>query len=506
MSHPPTEEQAHCIELARADPLVIQAGAGTGKTSTLVMIAEDRPKTLFQFLAFNKSIADDAGAKFPPNVYANTVHSMAHTGIVKGTGFAKRLGAGAKRMSPFDVARILGCSDISIMTPGGPKRLSAGYIASLALATVGNFCRTADVKIGPWHVPTQKGLDEPTADGSRGPMMRELASQVAPYAEVLWRDISNPDGRMPFEHGHYLKLWQLSNPKIQADVLFLDEAQDLNPCMMSIAEQQAHMRLIVVGDSQQSIYGWNGAVDALDQFDISNTAWLTQSFRFGPAVAEVANEILALLNAPLRLRGFEPRESVVTSVRDGVYTYLGRTNGSVIRQALMGINSGQRVAIVGDTAKQVISFAKAAQNLKDGKTTHHHDLACFRTWAEVQDYVEHDPLGEELRLMVRIVDEFGVDTLIRELQRTATEKAADLICSTAHKAKGREWDRVLMGNDFTDPEKREVSDEEKRLTYVGVTRAMLELDVASVPILKKDQPANLVSSADNCDAENDAPK
>lgn len=747
MGHPPTAEQDHAIALAlTGEPLVIQAGAGTGKSSTLAMIAERMPDKRLMYVAFNKSIVTDAAGKFPSNTEARTAHSLAHTGIVKGTPYANRLQGGSKRMSPFDLAKAIGARELAVATPFGPKRLAAGFLASLATRTVQIFCQTDDVKIGPWHVPRQDGLDEPTEDGRRGPVMQELASEVARLAQLMWADISKPTGCLPFDHGHYLKLWSMADPKIAADVVLLDECQppdtmvemaggappkriidiavgdrvasyrkgnvfsrlagsrvsgktvghhegrllavsagervsrytpnhicmarigdafagktllylmksggrwrigvtkdrhgtgpgrttgimgrlreeageaawllavygsraeaeaaeqlnsliwripqvrfsneqfwkswdcaysnpegllasfgrmveypligrerrymladrfteiracnlmdgmqvraddgeyhpltvweeryqgpvvslkvdgpatyiadgivthncqDLNPTMMAIAKNQTNAQLIVVGDSSQAIYSWNGAVDALDKFDITNTAWLTKSFRFGPAVAEVANEILALAGAPLRLTGTEARQSVVTAVRDGRRTILGRTNGLVVREALSAIRSGVSAHVVGG-AKDVIAFAEAAGKLKGGRTTYHHDLACFQSWGDVQTYVDSDPLGEDLRLLVRLVDEFGVDALTSELKNQKPMERADLVCSTAHKAKGLEWDRVCIGSDFTDPEKREISEEEKRLTYVAVTRAMKELDVASLPLLKKKETA-----------------
>lgn len=63
----------------------------------------------------------------------------------------------------------------------------------------------------------------------------------------------------------------------------------------------------------------------------------------------------------------------------------------------------------------------------------------------------------------------------------------DVIVSTAHKAKGLEWDRVRIGDDFFGP--KEDADlgavvmppaEELRLAYVAVTRAQKELDMGSL--------------------------
>ena len=48
----------------------------------------------------------------------------------------------------------------------------------------------------------------------------------------------------------------------QYNVLLLDEAQDMNPAMLDVCLKQVKPNL-VVGDSQQQIYSFRGAVDAL---------------------------------------------------------------------------------------------------------------------------------------------------------------------------------------------------------------------------------------------------
>lgn len=74
----------------------------------------------------------------------------------------------------------------------------------------------------------------------------------------------------------------------------------------------------------------------------------------------------------------------------------------------------------------------------------------------------------------------------RELAAAAAPKP-DVTVSTAHKAKGLEWGRVRIGDDFWAPKRDEVtgevtmvSPEELRLNYVAVTRAEKELDLGSL--------------------------
>jgi superfamily I DNA/RNA helicase len=67
------------------------------------------------------------------------------------------------------------------------------------------------------------------------------------------------------------------------------------------------------------------------------------------------------------------------------------------------------------------------------------------------------------------------------------ESTAQVVVSTAHKAKGREWDSVRLAGDFdVQPRKNakgdwtEPADGELRLAYVAATRAKLELDAAGL--------------------------
>ena len=72
-----TSEQAHAVDLFKTSQLLkISAFAGTGKTSTLTAVAKSTSRRGL-YLAFNKSIAEEARAKFPNSVDCRTTHSLA---------------------------------------------------------------------------------------------------------------------------------------------------------------------------------------------------------------------------------------------------------------------------------------------------------------------------------------------------------------------------------------------------------------------------------------------
>ena len=107
----PTAEQIQILEhfedaLKSRNSLVVQAGAGTGKTSTLQLLSEST-KLQGQYLAFNKAIVEESKKKFPKNVQCNTAHSLAWSEIMKpNKGLQFRLRNSA-RMPSWEIANLL---------------------------------------------------------------------------------------------------------------------------------------------------------------------------------------------------------------------------------------------------------------------------------------------------------------------------------------------------------------------------------------------------------------
>jgi hypothetical protein len=476
----PTAEQEIAREaFATGRSLAIEAGAGAGKTATLVLLAKDAEAAgrRGQYIAFNRAIVTEAGAKMPANVACNTAHSLAYRAIMPNTRFPERL-RNARRMKSTELADALRLDAIEVtVQDGNTKKLARTFLAGLVMRGVTRFCQSADAQPDWFHVPYVDGLDIPPGNNENN---RQVARALVPAMRRAWADLSSEQGSLPFKHDHYLKLWQLSSPRINAKFILFDEAQDANPVLMDVVRQQERFgtQLVWVGDSQQQIYTFTGAVNALQQVGAEQTAFLTRSFRFGPAVADVANDVLAMIpDAELRLSGTESIPSRVGPVADPS-VILCRTNARAVRHLLQAIEAGQRPHIVGG-GKDVLDFAKAARDLMNEGWTSHPELACFDSWDEVQLYVQQDEQGGDLRLLVSLIDEFSVDVIIDALGNMPREDAADVVLSTAHKAKGREWDRVQIADDFP----AEPKGEELRLLYVAVTRARLALDISAVEIL-----------------------
>ena len=476
MIYAPTQEQENAMTMfGTGEDMVIEAGAGTGKTSTLILIADTTEKR-GQYVAFNKAIVEEAKAKMPSNVACNTAHSLAYAAIMTAE-YKDRMNRSA-RMPAWQIAKFMGMDDIVVSLGEDESRLlPRNFLASLVMRSIGFFCQSADEAPSEHHIPYIEKIDVPNKDGQRGwKNNNEVRKFLLPYMQDTWESIQRPHGWAPFKHEHYLKMWQLSKPIMNADFVLFDEAQDANPVMLAAVLGQKNAQKILVGDSQQQIYEWTGAVNALQSTGIENRTYLSQSFRFGPAIADMANGVLSTLDAPLRLRGTDSIPSRI-GYDDRPDCFLTRTNARAVRRVLDELSAGRRPYLVGG-GTDIISFAKAAQKLMNGQATEHNDLACFVSWNEVREYVANDPNGEELRLNVKLIDDFTPEVIIDQLGRMPKEENASIIISTSHKAKGREWNSVQLADDFPKPKEGDglPRDEELRLLYVAETRAKLTLD------------------------------
>lgn len=476
----PTPEQAHAVDVASAGAdMVVEALAGTGKTTTLVSMARSRPRTTGLYLAFNRAIVDEASAKFPSVVTCRTAHALAIRSV--GDPYRRRLNG--PRMKSGTIAKILDIEGFRVATPSGSRWISAGFLAGLLMRSLRSFCLSADAAPNRYHVPIPRlAREDPDLFAAYGQMRDALAPKLGP----AWADITNPDGRLPFDLNCVLKLYQLrclagDAARLPYDVIMFDEAQDANAVMRSIVELQTHAQRVWVGDTFQQINGWNGAINALAEVTVPSDrrVHLTRSFRFGPEIAEAANVVLSALGAPFPIVG-SGRAGVVAPIENPEIV-LSRTNAAAVGAALDLLEEGRRPHIVGGAA-DIVSFCEGALALMEGGSTWHPELVCFDSWGDVLAYAANDELGGDLAFTVRLIVDHGAQLIIDVLRNQPKEADADRILSTAHKSKGREWGSVALAGDY--PTNPTVEDpEELRLLYVAATRAQAALDVGRVPLI-----------------------
>lgn len=474
-----TKEQAQAIDHARlGESFKIMAYAGTGKTTTLQLISNALPGR-GMYLAFNKAIASHAQQKFHQGVDCRTFHSLAYRHVERGITDKLRL----PRLSPTILARDYQLEPITVRRQMSGRfehfTLTASRQASLISNAVNQFCSTNAQYPAPRHIQPPDWLHEDDAAA--------LQTHLYPFVERRWLESVDPRHQAGIGHDIYLKKWALSDPVIHTDYILFDEAQDADPLMLGILLKQKNAQVIYVGDANQQIYAWRGAVNAMQQLPLAASR-LTQSFRFGQNIADVANVFLTELGETSPLNGREDLRSVVDhkpfpKKRDAI---LCRTNARAMELLLSGLVQGDKVALQADHDR-IAKFVDAASQLKQGRKVYDvPELSWFSSWHEVHEYCEtHD--GSDIKPLVRLVDEHGTEPLKRALAKISPLAEADYVISTAHKAKGLEWHHVHIEDDYNfkiNKEQAQISVEELRLLYVACTRAQKQLNVHHlIPLL-----------------------
>jgi polyhydroxyalkanoate synthesis regulator phasin len=401
-AYAPTEEQRNAITaIMTGAKTVVRALAGSGKTSTLRMAAKrilkENPTANILYVAFNKAIQAEASRVMPENTMARTADSLANQDL-KGRPewefMVKRLNAGTQKeykdkviYSRADIATHFGVDNMTL--PSG-EEIGFTEVVRLAEDAVKEFAISGDDEILPKHFKNDAVDPE------------NVPAEILDLAKKMWADKTDPEGVLQVKHEDIFKQWTLLKPNLREagpgrpafDVVFVDEAQDINPVLAKLLEEQ-DVQVVMVGDSNQAIYGFRGAVDELDKIEASYDLPLTQSFRFGNEVGGTGNRFLSLLKSKFRIKAAGPQGEVVPA---GAMTdpdaILTRTNIGKAMAVIEQIKLGKRVAMDKNSRDDLISFIQSAKNLRFGKgPVTHPDLRGYKDWNEALQDVENGTAG-----------------------------------------------------------------------------------------------------------------
>jgi len=515
----PTAEQLAIVK----QPLIpgsgtvtkIVAFAGTGKTTTLIRLAEQNPHLKFLVVVYNKSAKEHAQESFPKNgnVKCITAHGMAMS--KRGFKYVKKLTPDLKTTDIIEADVIPkpkkeNVKKSSKKKPAEEETHSYHRVAAMVRKTLNNFMCSKEVEFSrEEHVPSSW----PEARGL--PVAPEVQDTVLQAAVSAWDAMADPSStRLRITHDGYLKVWQISNPNLQwvweHDVLLIDEAQDMNPAMLDIFLKQTKTPKIFVGDPHQQIYLFRGAVNALDLVEANKVFYLTQSFRFGPEIAYVANCVLE------HLKGEEKKTIVggkkidkliyydMKPEKGGQVAILARKNSTLFSEAIKRLiiqheqSSTRRTGFfIGgtdhfDDLLQIL-FLKSGEKQKMTKYKKFASYAALKAFAKNTD--DATLIGK-----INTVEEHGksLPHYVEKLRNLCSGKNirnADYVFSTIHKAKGLEWDSVVIVDDFDwigtyydsscehKPwyevikygDEFDLPEDQKNMLYVAVTRARKNL-------------------------------
>lgn len=470
---PPTEEQLLIRDhYVKGDNIMVDAGAGSSKTSTSVYLSQQDERSVL-YLAYNKAIATEAEKQFPRNVTVKTFHALAYAFV--GHKYRDKL----QRPSGQYVNVAMTVSEIQkyyrVGTMAGCNELR---ICSLIKDIISRFEYSADTEISLKHVP-QKKIEEFVRMNSSGKELNvdKLKEVAVNYAKRLWNDRIDLSSPVMCTHDTYLKLYQLSNPKLRYDCIIGDEFQDVNPVVADIILKQTCQK-VLIGDPNQSIYGWRGAKNFLkENFDYT-TLYLSKSFRYGQVIADLA---MMVINYKRELQGFEKKDSKVGFVdTSGKYTKIFRTNACLLIEAAQLITEGVQVSF-DINCKDFINKIYNVIYLRNGEKSRvkHKDIILFDNYDEFVEEAEYDP---ELKRVKNIIESNDSSSIIDALKSYRKPRNPDVIFTTGHKSKGLQWDNVILADDFPTPvdekgEYKELSQGEVNLLYVCLTRAQELLQI-----------------------------
>lgn len=322
----------------------------------------------------------------------------------------------------------------------------------------------------------------------------------------------------------------------------VDEHQDTNPLQEALLGAWLGDRddLCVVGDPDQSIYSFTGATaDFLLSFSRrhrgARVVDLRENFRSTPAIIELANRLLAAVGRPQRLvavrepggsaavRRFDDAEdetrAVVAAIGDlraaglpfARMAILVRLNAQVAEWEAALRAAGVPFMVRGERFFHRVDVRRALGVLgsqgPDARADVAADLAdrVAALWAEPFGFErdaapataaarERQAALEALlaitdQLVAGRPDEASIDALLAEVERRRADEdvpvGSGVALSTIHRAKGLEWEAVFLPGweEGLLPYRSALGKpgeiaEERRLAYVGVTRARTYLWVS----------------------------
>ena len=516
-------EQRDAIH-ALTGPVCILAGAGTGKTRAItyriaaMIAAEVADPGQVLAVTFTTRAAGEMRARLRQlgagSVQARTFHSAA----------LRQLQYFWPRLSPGARPTIIDTKLPSVRAAAARLRVPLDPPLQRDVAGEIEWAKAAQV------------LPEAYADAARrAGRLPPLEHATVQKLFAAYEEVNSERGQFDFEDILVMTAFAMEEHRdIAAEVrtryrhFVVDEYQDVNPLQQRLLDAWLGDRddLCVVGDPHQTIYSFTGAtpdylLDFTKRFPDATVVRLVRDYRSTPQVVALANKLMptAALQAqaeegpPASLRSYDDEPAEATDVaravarlaREGVplreMAVLFRVNAQseVYEAALAAANipyvvrGGERFFERPEVREAVVRLrgATKAANPPEGALP-----AVVTEVLEAVGLTADPPASagaarerwEALRALVGLAEETPdatlldfVDELARRVETQHVPAVEGVTLASLHAAKGLEWDAVFLVGlaDGTMPITHATTpdqvDEEKRLLYVGITRARRHL-------------------------------
>jgi superfamily I DNA/RNA helicase len=482
------------------------AVAGAGKTTTLLAAANAVPKsTLGYAVVFNRKNANELRARFPHNIACGTFHSFWVRACRKALGNVTvdggKIDLLITRVLPIQPPRSNG-------EWGGAPRTQRQQVQPLyrqyvqPVKKLVGYARAIGVGllVDDVYATWREMLDYLDIDIDTSVNVEQLVK----FAQQLLALSNATLDMIDFDDMLYLPLingWGIE----RRPFVFIDEAQDTNAVQRALIARMLSPkgRALFVGDPHQAIYGFRGAtsnaMDVIEEQFQTKTLPLTVSYRCPRAVVEYSRQYVDHIRAHASAPEGEvkhvrsdalPRELMTSStaivcrltaplvqfaVKLLAERIPARVLGRDVGASLVSLINAHRVGIPDSLVALLDNLetwrdrevAKFQAKFQDDKAQ-----SCIDRYEAIEALISFVPIGT------------SIDGLIREIQFLFVDNEDNaVVCATVHKAKGLEWENVIIIR----PDKMPLPfvksgtwqyEQELNIAYVAATRAKQTLIIA----------------------------
>lgn len=478
--------------------LVVEAVAGSGKTTTLATICRKiSPMESVRVFMFNRDISETFKARVSrSNVIISTYNSAGYQALLR--HYHAKVDVEKHKTSSM-LREVL--DQIDYKAYGEPLRQLISLAKGTGIGCLaggeawGELIDHHDIEFD-WLIPPRTPEREleacMVAERQRVLQLARdllLASNDAAQQQFEWR--------IDYDDQLYLPiLWDLPLPTY--DWVLVDELQDTNAIQREILKRSLAPggRLIGVGDRHQAIYAWRGAsTNAMDlvraDFDADEKP-LSVCYRCGRVIIEKAQGIVPQIEAAPGGHLGEVLQDVplarlaTLTAQDAI---LCRNNAPLVKTGYQLIAQGVGVQIigrdVGEGLKTLIYKLKArtVEELETALDVYRaKEVKRYRTQKQESRAAGVEDRVQCLHTVIEALDtgERTIERVLLAVTQLFGEGEKDLLTlSTVHKAKGREWPTVaiiradLMPSFFAQSGWQ--LEQEHHLQYVAWTRAQQRL-------------------------------
>ena len=472
--------------------IVIEAAAGSGKTSTLIkalkLIPNDK-KILF--CAFNKDIVKELQKKIGKveNVDIRTVHSLGYLMVQRNLG-TSQLAINENKYRAHILNNLKYYTDLNLWSLDKAQYFK--YIDNICKLI--DFCRynLADTEQKALELVHRHDIDL-------------IGDEINIALEVMKWGKENTDEVDYTDMVWLPNILYMKPLGLQYDFIFGDEAQDFSIAQRELLLkcQKMGTRYIFAGDKNQSIYSFASAspdtFDKLKALPNTITLPLSISYRCAKKIVKFAQNLVPTIEPNEEPRNGEIEFNVsLENIQDGDMV-LCRNNAPLMKAYNEFIRMGKKCKIrgkdIGLNLKKLVESVhqeKLNANLSDDgvfirlydKFFDERDKIIRRTGLDLPTVMNMSIISNKLD-MIRALEVLSEDIetseeLVNKIKEMFSDKKTNGISlSTIHKAKGLEANNVYIACRSLMPSKSATQpweiEQERNLMYVAYTRAKNKL-------------------------------